>query len=436
MKKYIYLVVLLLAFISCNKRKQGNESPPKILNEIFVADSLQNETTEFLLSDVVSDIEIIPLETTEQSAFKFLTNLQVGANDIFINSRIAVLRFDINGKFLHKIGSKGEGPQDFIICNGIGIDDQARLVHIAAALSSTNHIRTFTYDGKFVKSTRVAEDGAYMSGSTHGEDRSYAFFNNQHLFRRMLPVWDGSKDIWLIQIQDTAGNIKARFYDPANYGSEGQIHKHSADGKNIIPHYWNEFSCVFNRYNDKINFLFDTNDTIYQYNDVKATLKPRFILHCGSRPTITEIRKLDKSPEYFKYVVVTDVLETKDWMFLIAEKDNLSYLLRFDKQTGSIQTIHTEGEIAESRIMQIRYRKTDPPGFTNDLCGGLPFYPSFQTEKRWIAQFDAADLLEKVDLNELKNSDYLLPSKRDKLVKIIENLKEDDNPVLMIATLK
>ena len=35
MKKYIYLVVLLLAFISCNKRKQGIESPPKILNEIF-----------------------------------------------------------------------------------------------------------------------------------------------------------------------------------------------------------------------------------------------------------------------------------------------------------------------------------------------------------------------------------------------------------------
>ena len=47
MKKYIYLVVLMLAFISCNKRKQGNESPPKILNEIFVVDSLQNETTEF-----------------------------------------------------------------------------------------------------------------------------------------------------------------------------------------------------------------------------------------------------------------------------------------------------------------------------------------------------------------------------------------------------
>jgi len=210
MKKYIYLVVLLLALISCNKRKQGNESQSKILNEIFVADSLQNKVTEFLLSDLASDIEIIPLETNEQSAFKFLTNLQIGANDIFINSRIAVLRFDINGKFLHKIGSKGEGPQDFIICEGIGIDDQARLVHIAAALSSTNQIRTFTYDGKFVKSTRIAEDGAYMSGSTHGEDRSYTFFNNLHMFRRMLPVWDGSKDIWLIQIQDTAGNIKAR----------------------------------------------------------------------------------------------------------------------------------------------------------------------------------------------------------------------------------
>ncbi|WP_446787332.1 6-bladed beta-propeller, partial [Macellibacteroides fermentans] len=107
MKKYIYLFLLLLAFVSCNKRKQGIESPPKILNEIFVVDSLQNKAPEFLLSDIASDIEIIPLETNEKSALKFLTNLQIGANDLFINSRIAVLRFDINGKFLHKIGSMG-----------------------------------------------------------------------------------------------------------------------------------------------------------------------------------------------------------------------------------------------------------------------------------------------------------------------------------------
>ncbi len=59
---------------------------------------------------------------------------------------------------LHKIGSKGEGPQDFLFCEGIGIDDQNCLVHIAAAFSLQIKFRTFTYDGKFVKSTRIARE--------------------------------------------------------------------------------------------------------------------------------------------------------------------------------------------------------------------------------------------------------------------------------------
>ena len=44
--------------------------------------------------------------------------------------------------------------------------------------------------------------------------------------------------------------------------------------------------------------------------------------------------------------------------------------------------------------------------------------------------------MDMINFDELKQSEVLLPEKRDRLVKILENLKEDDNPVIMVATLK
>lgn len=74
--------------------------------------------------------------------------------------------------------------------------------------------------------------------------------------------------------------------------------------------------------------------------------------------------------------------------------------------------------------------------FVNDLCGGIPFFPFDQNEHQWIAKYEVADLLEQIDIDELKATEVLMPEKKAQLIRILENLKEDDNPVIMIATLK
>ena len=65
-----------------------------------------------------------------------------------------------------------------------------------------------------------------------------------------------------------------------------------------------------------------------------------------------------------------------------------------------------------------------------------PFYPTSTTDQQWLCAYNSFDLLEQVDIEELKRSEILLLEKRDQLVKILENLKENDNPVIMVATLK
>ena len=66
----------------------------------------------------------------------------------------------------------------------------------------------------------------------------------------------------------------------------------------------------------------------------------------------------------------------------------------------------------------------------------LPFYPTSTTDRQWLYAYNSFDLLEQVDIEELKRSEILLLEKRDQLIKILENLKENDNPVIMVTTLK
>ena len=43
---------------------------------------------------------------------------------------------------------------------------------------------------------------------------------------------------------------------------------------------------------------------------------------------------------------------------------------------------------------------------------------------------------QQIDIDELKVTEVLMPEEKAQLIRILENLKEDDNPVIMIATLK
>lgn len=436
MAKFYYIIILIIIFSSCQKKQVlSNIKKNNIeISDIWVIDSLNNQVDKLLLSDVAKDIEIIPLEFNKNHTFKIIDNIVVDNNNIFLNTRASLLRYNKEGKFINQIGSDGEGPTEFSICHGMGIDEEKHLIYVANALGDYNEIKIYTYDDEFIKSIHIAERGKHMYGSTHKETRGYNFFNNKYIFRRLLPTSDNSKDIWQIQMQDINGNILATFYDPAilNYIQNN----YAGVLENAKSNQWYSSSPVQNRYQDNINFMFDSNDTIYQYFETKNSLEPRFILHCGKRPSFEEIRKISKESEYFKYTFVTDVLEAKDFLYLVAVKDRFAYLLRVDKKTGAIQTIKEEGEVLITPIMKIRQRKVKEPGFTNDLCGGLPFFPSRQNNKQWIAVFDAPDLLEKIDIEKLKKSDVILPEKRNELVRIIENLNEDDNPVLMIVTLK
>lgn len=434
MNKYLLTIIALILLASCQteKKKQSN------LFEIDVVSGIDNKVDELLLSDAAFDLDIIPLETSDSCLIQRIRKMEVGENDLFINNLSLayrkVFRFDLLGKFLNVVSRTGEGPQEIMMPDGLGIDDSNKLIHIANSFGFINEIKTYRYDGTWQGTIKAAKPGAALFGTMNWDQRSYYFFNGKHIIRRFLPLQDGTKDLWQIGILNKEGKYIARLYDPNMLEQQKEIDANNG-GRNLdkLRYAWGTESPILNRYQNHVNFMYEANDTIYHYSDKENTQYPHYILNCGERPSPEMMYQLGKSFDYFKYIFAFDLLEAKDYLYIDVEKDKSAFLLKVDKKSGDIQSLELKGEIVEGGMT--KYRKVDAPKFTNDLCGGLPFYPTSHNNRKWICAFTPTDLME-IDIEKLKKADVLLPEKRDQLVKILENLKDDDNPVIMVATLK
>ena len=130
--KYSVICLFILSFcFSCNYSREKNisDSDSNKFNTISIIQGLENRIEYFKLSEIAKDIEIIPLETCPQTLFKFIDNIIVTENDIFVNTRISILRFDREtGIFKNQIGAKGQGPTEFLSCAGIGVNENTKNV--------------------------------------------------------------------------------------------------------------------------------------------------------------------------------------------------------------------------------------------------------------------------------------------------------------------
>lgn len=64
-------------------------------------------------------------------------------------------------------------------------------------------------------------------------------------------------------------------------------------------------------------------------------------------------------------------------------------------------------------------------GFTNDLDGGMPFYPIYIKDGKMYQMLDAIDFIE-----------YAEVSNSAKMKEVAATLTEESNPVLVVVTLK
>jgi hypothetical protein len=169
--------------------------------------SLTDISGEVNFTDMFDDFIYIPLETSEKSLFSTVNKMIVHENKFYIMDMVKMKQifvFHNDGTFSHTIGSKGEGPGEYMNIEDFTIDTENNRVVV---LSYPSIIYTYDMSGVFMERKVVSnamlwsicnyENGFICStnhqSATSGADARLIFmfdknFNLQYKLFDVLPV--------------------------------------------------------------------------------------------------------------------------------------------------------------------------------------------------------------------------------------------------------
>ena len=146
-----------------------------------------------------------------------------------------------------------------------------------------------------------------------------------------------------------------------------------------------------------------------------------------------------KPRDFFNYLLVSDFIETPEYVFLDFGYGTGRYKARFRKENGKVDVLRNEVNIEDIFIsgnLYVRRRDGRQPSFTNDLTGSGDFIARWVNDKQWIGLYSTFALLDRLDIDSLSAASVKHPESRNQLVEILRSAKETDGPVLMIVNLK
>lgn len=151
-KKIIFFIVIIS--FSCSKKKENNLESADVRIDIAT-----NEDVTF--KELVDENYFIKLETTDESNLKYISDVQITKDYIFIGDigaqGIFVFSFP-EGKFVRKINALGVGPEEYLGFQDFQVDDNSKTIEILD--SNQKKIIKYNFEGKYISSKNIPIIGA------------------------------------------------------------------------------------------------------------------------------------------------------------------------------------------------------------------------------------------------------------------------------------
>lgn len=377
--KKIMTIIAVSALFACNaNRPDPTATTTKIV--VDTGDKHPVPDTEFF-----SHTDIVPLETNKSSLLADVSKIMFEDDFMAIADYRSekICLFDYNGRHIRTIRYVGRGPKEYISLSEATLDKENKRFVIFDDM--TEKLKFYNYDGTWVgekkydlliKNMTNANGKLYMT--------QYDTYDNQKHYVTTLPVkGDGEA----AKIYPFTAPLKTNL---SIFGTNI-----SNCGRNVL-----------------LSQRFDY--AIYEITGDEVT--PKYTVDFGPDHDCTNIvnelgsEQLEKTLLGSNYVYgITDMLETDR---LLIFKTNLSGTMIYDKQSG-----------------QTRYCATIK-------VGGIPLSTSTTatTENntdKMVSILKTAHLLSFLSYR----NEYKDPMRED-FLKIMDNLTEDSNPVLMIHHIK
>lgn len=432
----IILFVFSLILFSCKISTTKNETNvvSEEFNTINIITHIESSPSELLLSESVSNIEIVPLEITNHSLISKITKVVVSESDIFIsdNRDISVFHFDRKGEFLNRIGNKGQGNGEYLNRIDYGINEISKEVYIL----STNGVLVYDYNGNYKRNYNATAPHKLFSQIQTGIE----VYDNRTFFKQSGGLWftdTHPKDsLWSLALINNEGSCEKLFLNPAHIGHEEEIKKLSAPLSGWR-NYWTEEEPCINYYDTVFWLKYPDVDTLYKYDKNIEDWKAAYAIDLGSKKAKNYIdsHMWIKNREVFNDLFIKSAYHTKAHIYLVGSMDETIYTIRYTKDNGCIQLSKRGEKIITKKFpkMPESYKRIDRSFIlTNDLTGGV-FRVDYAGKHEWIFVIDQ-DVLNELVITDNNSSNN---EKGSILHEMINNLgKEDSNPILLIANSK
>ena len=370
--KYLFSFLCLCCVLSVSAQK------PVVIN---LAKAISESPKEIMLNELASDIRYVPLETTDDCLMNNEFYIMQYTGEDIITS--GIFHFDKNGKFLNKIGSKGQGPEEYLQGLFAFVDWKNKLLYV----QNWTTLTCYGFDGTFVRSVPTPQLNMGAAG----------LFDENHILY--------SNDIYYA---DKANPIQLYMVDSQNGKTVSKWRGHLEENK-------------------KYGMILTSRDFMYNYdnslfykpaleNVIFKILSPKkrqlvYKFDCSGKDIDVSADEVDPKKR-FQFLSVYWAKETAQYLFVNYGMKNISRLGIYDKEKKTFTNVTIK----------------------DNLAGGYDIHPAWTSDDNHLLMvYYAGGLLQD---KEKRYSTGLLPERKKELDELLKNIKEDDNPVVILVTLK
>lgn len=420
MKKHWFLLSLLCMLTACQKRKSNdqfvNDTLPQVeaFCEINLADYLSDCGEELLMSQFVEDVEYIKPETNDQSLIGYISKIQLTPDYLFVKSegeKSLIKVFSRDGTFIRSLGKLGQGPGETNTILGFSATDS--LIYVKSAYRSGFFVYQ-VQDNQFVQKISPPKDfEALMSASADFDLLS----NNVVCYPGFIP--EGKffpqyvSTVCIVGVDGTIVANQSPYLDSNFDANCPQLVMIDSPRHWFYDNYYNAYSVI--------------NDTIYGVN--LDSIFPRYHLNLGRYKLPVSEYQINIQSKRENYILMMAIAETKEFLLLDYVYGKKWWYSFFNKKTGEVKTWSQSSD----RIGG--WFALDTPGITNDVDGGINIHGFRFIDNHHI--YSSIDAVQADKLKEtIKTTNVKLPKKKAELMRLLDEMGEDDNPIIAIYKLK
>jgi hypothetical protein len=426
MKSNLIKVGLLSCVITlscCNRELNKNTQL-----EFIDIESNINKMEIVKLSQFTDNIKYLALETYQDMIFQGIWDCIFSDSLILAYDRNKCLLYDLDGKFITKIGSYGKGPGEYSYIKNVAFGINGNIL-----IQNQQDLLEYTLDGSFVNQYRKS------------------FRLN---YKEDMNKWVVVEDSLIFgHVANSTGLIENKAFTINKYGTIKYDYKNYIIFKRNLPQtgHIEDFAHIY-RFDKLVYYKECFNDTLFSLNN-KFELTPMIAFNLGRYKMPTSIRTLKlQFQNFMEYITLWEVFQTEDYLLLRCDFGNRFPAKRITSyypypapglspswyNTTDILGIYNKHT---GKLIFCKPSNTDNPLFTsglyNDIDCGPRFFPKAMiNDSTMVMWIEAKQIKDHVTSNDFINNVPKYPEKKKKLEKLANKLTEFDNPVLMLVTFR